>query len=199
MSVQKTQLTAKVSLRLERRERVAAERELAVAAALRRAHVSTPVAAPHDEAARHQVDVVPAQGPQLADAQPGPYRQGEHRAPLGIGCVEEPLGLVKGEEVELRLRSLQPAHLGHVREQLPVDRDRERLAQHGEVIVERLRLEPGGELLRLVGFDVAHPDLVEPVATECSARDGMPAAIAPRSGTPADAATPSRSLIRRCR
>src|SRR5207245_1047236 len=72
VSVQKTQLTAKVSLRLERRERVAAERELAVAAALRRAHVSTPVAAPHDEAARHQVDVVPAQGPQLADAQPGP-------------------------------------------------------------------------------------------------------------------------------
>jgi len=54
-----------------------------------------------------------------------------------------------------------------VREQLPVYGDGERLAQHGEVVVERLRLEARGELLRLVGLEVAHPDLVEAVAPEC--------------------------------
>src|SRR5712692_21460 len=54
-----------------------------------------------------------------------------------------------------------------MREELPVHRHRERLAQHGEVVVHRLGLEAVGELLRLVRLDVAHPDLVEPKAPEC--------------------------------
>jgi hypothetical protein len=87
-----------VPLRLQRRERVAAERELAVTAALRRPDVTAPVAATDDEAARDQVDVVPAQCPQFADAQPGAWRQGEHRSPLRVGRVEEPLGFLEAEK-----------------------------------------------------------------------------------------------------
>ena len=57
------QFASQVPLRLEGRQGVAAERELAVASALRRPHVPAPVAAPNDEAAGNQVDVVPAQRP----------------------------------------------------------------------------------------------------------------------------------------
>jgi len=100
-------------LRLERRQGVATERELAVTAALRGSQMTAPVAAPHHQPAGDQVNVVPPQRPELADAEPGAQRQGEHRPPLRVGSVEEPLGFLEAEEVELRLRPFEPRYRGH--------------------------------------------------------------------------------------
>jgi len=92
LSAQKTSSPLRCRCVLRGHQGVATERELAIAAALRRPQVPAPVAAPHHEAAGDEVDVVPAQRPELADAEPGAQRQGEHRPPLRVGSVEEPLG-----------------------------------------------------------------------------------------------------------
>src|SRR5439155_6697628 len=59
---------AQVPLRLERREGIAAERELAVAAALRRGDVSPPAAAPDDKAATRP-------GPRRPSARPRSWQR----------------------------------------------------------------------------------------------------------------------------
>src|SRR5258708_9983240 len=109
------QLAAQMALRIEALERVVAERHLPVASALRRTDVTAPDGPAHYQPPRDEIDVVPAQRPQLADAQPGPNGEREHRPPLGVCRLEEPLALAEVQEVELRRRAPHPLHLGHVR------------------------------------------------------------------------------------
>ena len=50
-----------------------------------------------------EIDVLPAQRDQLAVPHPGAQRDEDHRAPLTFRGLDEPLGFVEVEEVELRL------------------------------------------------------------------------------------------------
>ena|SRR2546425_4540270 len=89
------QLGAQMPLRLEALERVVAERHLPVASALRRTDVTAPDRPAHHQPPRDEIDVVPAQRPQLADAQPGSNGEREHRPPLGVSRLEGPLALAE--------------------------------------------------------------------------------------------------------
>src|SRR5260370_773565 len=66
------QLAAQMPLRLEALERVVAKRHFPVASALRRTDVTAPDGPADHQPPRDEIDVVPAQRPQLADAQSGP-------------------------------------------------------------------------------------------------------------------------------
>src|SRR5207237_578165 len=155
------QLAAQMPLRLEGLERVVAERQLPVASALRRTDVTAPDGSTHYQPPCAEIDVVPAYPPYPPDAKPGANGKGDHRPPLGVCRLEEPLALAEVQEVELRRRAPHPLHLGYVGEQLPVDRNRQNLSQDGEVVVDRFRRERGGELAGLVALDLAQRDLVE--------------------------------------
>jgi hypothetical protein len=85
--------------------------------------MTPPDIATNHEPSANEIDVVPLQRAQLADAQTGSHRHGEHRPPLDVGCREKPLAFVEVEEVELRQRPFEPLHLRYEREQLPVHSD----------------------------------------------------------------------------
>jgi len=79
---------------------------------LRRPDVTAPNGSTHYRPARDEIDVVPAQRPQLADAKSGANREREHRFPFEIRRIEEPLALAEVQKVELRRRAPHPLHLG---------------------------------------------------------------------------------------
>jgi hypothetical protein len=60
---------------------------------------------------RHEINILPAQADQLAEAKPGAEAHEKHRAPLTIGRLDQSLGFLVREEVELRLRRTQPLDL----------------------------------------------------------------------------------------
>jgi len=51
-------------------------------------------------------------------------------------------------------------------EQIPVDRNRQRLPQDGQVVVDRLRRKPRCEFAGLVALDLTQHDLIEFAAAE---------------------------------
>jgi ADP-ribose pyrophosphatase YjhB (NUDIX family) len=117
---------------------------------LRRAVLAAHVVLPHADAGGGPVDVLPAQGAQLADAQAGHGRRQEQRAvDLGVGAGgdgrDERADLLRRQEanvgVLLRLRQLHEGD-GVVRRELLPLREREQRGEVAEVVAHGLRRQP---------------------------------------------------------
>ena len=87
----------------------------------------------------HEIDVLPPpQREQLPQPKPRLDRDGDHRPPLLVRCVDQALSLAEVQKVELRLRHLQPLDLGHRLDQLPLLGDDQEPPEDGQVVVDRL-------------------------------------------------------------
>ena len=126
---------------LECRLDVIAERDLAWLARLRRSHDSAHDVLSHGESSRDQIDVLPTQCEQLALPHPGLQPHEDHGAKLTFGGGDQTIGFIEIEEVELRLRCVQPLDIRHVLDQAALARDHEHAPEHDEAVVHRLRCQ----------------------------------------------------------
>lgn len=103
----------------------------------------------------------------IADAEAGAQGDDDHRPPVRVGRLDDALGLLEDEEVELAGRDAEePLRRGELLDATPLEGDDEELPQHGDVVVDRLRVVLGLELRGLVLRDQLRPDVVEPAASE---------------------------------
>ena len=108
-----------------------------------------------------QIDVLPRSASSSPCLSPVLRATGSSCTSTRVGRGHEPLSLVEGEEVEIRLRRLQPLDLGHCFDQLSFLGDDQQPPQDGQVVVDRLLREPLLDLVRDVVLDLREPNPVE--------------------------------------
>ena len=91
------------------------------------------------QASGDEIDVLPPERDQLAQPKARFEADQDHRPPRLVRTGDQPLGLLEVEEVELRVRDLQPLDRRKVIELFPLDCEREEAAKDREVVVHRLR------------------------------------------------------------
>ena len=109
--------------RLECAQQLVRRRDLSRASALRSSNDSARDRTANHEASANDVEVLPPERDQLAQAKSRFEADQNHRPPFLVRAVHEPLGLLEVEKVELRIRDLQPLEWRKVIELLPLDRE----------------------------------------------------------------------------
>ena len=83
-----------------------------------------------------EVEVAPAEGAELAEAEAGAEGEEEERLPGGVGGVDEAGGFVEGEEVEAVVVGARDGDRGDLGEDAPAVGDGEDPAEEDEVVGE---------------------------------------------------------------
>ncbi len=114
-----------------------AQRNFPRSAVLGRANLTPPIGAPDDQSPSDEIDVSALQRKQLAHSQPGFQRERYHRKPLRRRSRKQAIRFFESQEVEFRLRALEPFHSGDVLKNPPIDRYIQQLVESGELVVDR--------------------------------------------------------------